>query len=176
LPPLSLHPSRRLPRRRWMFTVSRSRVPLVVPPPCDLLRRRSSSTPSSRRRSPSTPPFTGLDRQPSPKIRAFSLYRLVWRGGRTNGGVGFRTGLREPAVNRILKVRLCFEEALMAVRSPKVRPHLKEALAAAWARLVLELVSPAVWSRPVTPVVLGDDPLDRWRSSLFDVSLAAQQG
>jgi hypothetical protein len=79
-------------------------------------------------------------------------------------------------VNRILKVWLRFEEAPAAVRSPKVRPRLKEALAAARARLGLELASPAAWSRPVTPAVLWDDPLDRWRSSLSDVSPAAQLG
>jgi hypothetical protein len=160
-----------------MLAIAKSCVPLVVPPPCDLLRHRSSSTPpSSRRCSPSTPPFTGLDRRPSTKIRALSLYRLVWRGGRTDGGVGFHTGLREPVVNRTPKVWLCFEEASTVVQSLKVRPRLKEAPAAAWVRLGLELASPTTWSQPVMPAVLGDDALDRWRSSQFGVLPAAQRG
>jgi hypothetical protein len=160
-----------------MLAVAISRVPLVVPPPCDLLQRRSSSTPpSSRHRSPSTPPFTSLDRRSSPKIRVLGLYRLVWQGGRTDGGVGFHTGLRGPMVNRILKVRVRFKEAPAAVRSLTVRPCLKEALEAARASLGLELANPVAWSRPVTPAVLGDDPLDRWKSSLSGVSPTTQWG
>jgi hypothetical protein len=160
-----------------MLAVVRSRVPLVVPSPCDPLWCRFSSTPPSiQRRSPSTPLFTGLDQRPSPKIRKLSLYRLVWRGGQTDGGVSFRTGVREPTVNRISKVQLHFEEAPVVVLSSKVWPHLNEALAAAGARLGLELVSSTAWSRPTMPAVLGDDPLNRWRSSLSDISQVAQRG
>jgi hypothetical protein len=114
--------------------------------------------------------------QPSHKIWALGLFWLVWRGGRTDGGVGFRTGVREPAVNRISKVELHFEEASVAVRSPKVRPRLKEASAVARVWLGLEFASPMAWLRSAMPVVLGDDPLDRWRSSLSSVSPAAQPG
>jgi hypothetical protein len=79
-------------------------------------------------------------------------------------------------VNRIPKVRVHFEEAPAAVRSLKVQPCLKEALEAAQTSLGLELVNPVVWSQPVTPAVLGDDPLDRWKSSPSGVSPTTQWG